>query len=341
LKPKSSAVKSRLAPMVLVLSSQLMAQPAGDLAAHRTESEVKDSVKAALPYLEAKVASTLADGASAPVAFHGEIQMRSLFHKYSGLADSSYLSLARQGFMLGGDDPLLKLAMVVTPGRNTVMWAMAGFTASYSGVNQTSFLAPKDEGFSKYNQHHGGNKKNGVYEDMNAGIAIRTKPASFMLKLGAMNWNEASPLSIWKAQPRMFAWEYLPYEIEEPISEYYGYNIAKGEKVGRAAWNKRPFQGVDFSITDMPGGVTGFFLYGIGSPYDMFERNGMDMAVDLGYAGDEGSIVETGIGDSYRKQLFYRLTKTVTPNHTIGFNNGYVYTSKDIVNAGFKYDFEV
>lgn len=343
MKPKMSSVFSRLAPLVLLLTVPSLAEAAGDVAAHRTEQDVKDSLKAALPFLEDKVASTIKDGASTPVAFHGEAQLRSMFHRYTSLVDSSYLFLARQGFVLGGEEPILKVGMVVTPGRNTVMWAKFGMSASYAGHNQYSFLNPQQSGdnvgHSYVIQHHNANKKVGVFEDMSAGIAIRTKPASFMLKMGAMNWNEASPLSIWKAQPRMFAWEYLPYEIEQPIAEYYKYNIAKGEKVGRAAWNKKPFQGIDFSITDIPGDFTGYFLYGAGDPYDRFERNSMDMAVDLAYEGDEGSIAGTGIGDAYRKHVFYRLSKKFSPELQVGFNNGYIITSTDIVNAGFKYDF--
>ncbi len=338
MKPKSSAVKGRLAPLVLILSSQLMAQAAGDLAAHQTDDEKKESIKAALPFLEAKVASTIMDGASEPIAFEGQAQIRTLYHHYYGLADSSYLGLTRQGLRLGAEDPFLKLGMVVTPGRNTVLWTAMGLMASFPGVNPKSFLGKAsgtyDEGYTPAYQNHASNKSTGVIEDMSAGIAIRTKPASFMLKMGAMNWNESSPLSIWKAQPRMFAWEYLPYEMEEPISEYYGYNIAKGEKAGRAAWNKRAFQGVDFSITDMPGGLSGYVLYGSGMPYDGFDRTGMDMAVDLGYAADEGPVVETGIGDSYRKQLYYRIAKVISPAVQVGFNNGYVYTSSDIIASG-------
>jgi len=39
-----------------------------------------------------------------------------------------------------------------------------------------------------------------IHEDMCAGLAIRTIPASFWLKMGNILWTEASPLTIWKAQ---------------------------------------------------------------------------------------------------------------------------------------------
>ncbi len=353
MKPKLSSVFSRYVPLALLVAIPTLGQPVGDLAAHRTEEEVTDSLRKALPFLEDKVASTIVNGASAPVAFHGEVQFRSNFHNYYNMAENSYLSLTKQGFKLGGDEPVLKLGMIITPSRNTVMYAKASLKASYQGVNTEPFLNPytakydatgykwttPESAWSPVTAHHSDNRGTGIMEDMSAGIAIRTAPASFQLQMGAMNWNEASPLSIWKAQPRMFAWQYLPYESEAPIADYYRENIANGEKTGRAAWNKKAFQGIDFKITNMPGDINGYFMFGFGKPYDMFQRNGMDMAVDLAYEGDGGHIAGTGIGDSYRKHLFYRVTKKFMPELTVGFNNGYIITSSDIIKSGFKYDY--
>ncbi|MDR0305053.1 MAG: hypothetical protein LBH98_09865 [Chitinispirillales bacterium] len=313
--------------------------------AHETDSARIDSLERQLPFLEAKVASTMRNGASAPVTFDGQIQLRSQFHNYGRLKDSSYLYLTRQGVMLNGDNPLVRVGIVASPGRSTTLWTTFGLNAMFSAYNPHQFLEPEGldyDGSWYYDvQHHSsGSAGRGlsVYEDMCAGIAIRTRPASFMLKLGSMNWMEASPLSIWSASPKMFAWEYLPYEEEEPVGNYYSNKITNLEQVGRGVWNKRAFQGIDFSVIDLPWGLRGFFLFGIGNPYDMTHRYHMDMAVDLGYAGDEGSIVESGIGDSYRKFVFYRLSKRLE-NHdiTIGVNNGYVHVNDDIIYAGYNY----
>jgi len=339
-------------PLALLVAIPTLGQPVGDLAAHRTEQEVTDSLRKALPFLEDKVASTIVNGASTPIAFHGEVQFRSYFHKYYNLVDSSYLSLTEQGFKLGGDEQVIKLGMIVTPNRNTVMYARMGLRASYHGVNSNPFLNPytvhNPEGYewkeipsvwSPVPTHHYENKSAGISEDMSAGIAIRTPPASFQLQMGAMNWNEASPLSIWKAQSRMFGWEYLPYESEAPIADYYRENIAIGEKTGRAAWNKKAFQGIDFKVTNLPGDIKGYIMYGVANPYDTYQRNGMDMATDLGFEGDGGHIGGTGIGDSYRKHLFYRVTKKFMPELTVGFNNGYIFTSTDIIRSGYNYNY--
>jgi len=338
----------------LLLCSPSFASVDMMIAAHETDSAKIDSLERRLPFLEAKVASTLRDGSSSPVSFDGILQMRSQFHNYSGLADSSYLTLARQGFVLNSDQPFLRLGMVVSPGRNATAWATLGLNASFPGYNSYSFL--NQNGYTTSNgaigrgwyydfQHHNsGSAGRGVtvYEDLSSGFAVRTRPASFMLKMGSMNWMEASPLSIWGASKKAFAWEYLPYEEEGPIAQYYNYKIASLEQVGRGVWNKKAFQGVDFSVIDLPGGLRGFFLYGSGKPFDMMQRYHIDMATDLGYAGDDagtmGSVVEAGVGDSYRKFIFYRLSKRLENyDVTFGINNGYVRSSSDVVNSGFGY----
>jgi len=329
----------------LLLCSAAFASIDMMIAAHETDSARIDSLERQLPFLEAKVASTMRNGASVPVSLDGQIQVRSQFHNYSGLADSSYLFLTRQGILLNGDQPLMRLGMVVSPGRNTTLWTTVGLNAIFPGYNSYQFLSPAgktwDKGWYYDFQHHSsGSAGRGLisYEDLSAGMAVRTRAASFMAKLGSMNWMEASPLSIWSASPKMFAWEYLPYEEEVPVGNYFSNKITNLEQVGRGVWNKRPFQGVDFSVIDLPWGLRGFFLYGIGNPYDMTHRYHMDMAVDLGYAGDEGSIIESGIGDSYRKFIFYRLSKRLENyDLTFGVNNGYTRSSENAVFAGFEH----
>ena len=340
MKPIKSSVFARLAPLILSISLPLLSQvPVGDLAAHRGDEEVLDSLSKAMPFLGDKVSSTIKNGASQPVAFHGTIQMRSLYTHSYNLADSSFLYLARQGFMLGGDEPVIKLGMIVSPNRNTVLWSTLGLSASYQGVNSNFFLKPNEDGYTYSFQHHNANRSFGVYEDLSAGMAIRTKPISFMLNMGAVNWTEFSPLSVYKAQAKNFAWWYYPYEMEEPISSFYKDNLITGELTGRSAWHKKSFQGINLSLMNAPGDIQFSFLYGSADPYDMYDRASLDMGVDLGYAGDEGGIVETGTGDPYRKSLYYRIAKRFNSALTVGFSNGYVRTNDDIVNAGFKYDY--
>src|SRR6185437_14209184 len=102
-------------------------------------------------------------------------------------------------------------------------------------------------------------------------------------------------LTIWKSQPRTFAWDYLPYEIEQPISRYYEYNIVKGEKSGRAAWNKKAFNGVDLRSIDLPLGFETQLVWAAFERYDNFEREFIDFSNDLGLADSSYDAKQQGI----------------------------------------------
>jgi len=147
-----------------------------------------------------------------------------------------------------------------------------------------------------------------IHEDMGAGIAIRTKAASFWMNMGNIQWVEASPLTIWAGQNRLFAWEFLPYEIEQPIARYYEYNLAKGEKVGRAAWNKREFNGLRFETITLPWNLNLTVMYAKPDKTGHYEREWIDANVDLGYDGDgDFTIRHHGIGESYTHVFHTRL----------------------------------
>jgi hypothetical protein len=156
---------------------------------------------------------------------------------------------------------------------------------------------------------------------MAAGLAIRTVPASFWVRMGNVLWTEASPLTIWKAQPRTFAWDYLPYEIEQPIGRYYEYNIAKGEKRGRAAWNKKAFNGVDFRSIDLPWGFQTALIWADFERYDNFEREYLDYSNDIALAELPNDTKQVGIGDSFRHMYNARIANTkILDNFTLSLN---------------------
>jgi hypothetical protein len=281
-------------------------------------SDRVDRLAGSVDDLEGKVQSTLVSGGSSPVSFSGEARLKVQYHDlgYDApgymLADRSYIQSGWEG-----NDNLFRLGMVARAGRNTVLWAKLGFQHTLVGYHDYSETGtsngPNDDGFLPYQYR---NDKVGnsitIHEDMCAGIAVRTVPASFWVKLGNTLWTEASPLTVWKAQPRTFAWEYLPFEVEQPIARYYEYNIAKGEKSGRAAWNKKPFNGINVESINLPADIYANFVYGTFERYDNFEREYVDFGGDLGYAdGAEGPFPAKGhgMGDSYRHVIHARLAK--------------------------------
>ena len=283
-------------------------------------SDKVDRLAGSVDDIESKVQSTLVSGGSSPISFSGEARLKAQYHDLGFdapgymLADRAYLQSGWEG-----NDNLFRLGMVARAGRNTVLWAKLGFQHTLIGYHDYSNAGSVDssmggKGFLPY-QYRNDKVGNSVtiHEDMLAGIAVRTVPASFWVKMGNALWTEASPLTVWKAQPRTFAWEYLPFEVEQPIARYYEYNIAKGEKSGRAAWNKKPFNGINVESINLPADIYANFVYGTFERYDNFEREYVDFGGDLGYAdGAEGPFPMKGhgIGDSYRHVTHARLAKS-------------------------------
>ncbi len=297
-----------------------------------------DTIELNLDDMESKVRSTLMFGGSSPVSFSGEARVKLQWHNFNVYPD--YLRYDRSYLQSGweGNENMVRVGMVARPGRNTVLWAKLGFQHTMQG-NRHIYDADdlkKGDGFSQMQTRH--DKMNttvSIHEDMNAGIAIRTVPASFWVKLGNTHWTEASPLTIWKSQPRTFAWEYLPFEVEQPIARYYEYNIAKGEKTGRAAWNKKPFNGINIESVNLPANLYFNFLYAAFERFDNFEREYIDFANDIAYGGElNANIKSDGVGDSYRKIFHTRLAAKKFYNElTAGVNINIIDYNEDIVYA--------
>lgn len=283
--------------------------------------EMLDSLGLSKNDLESKVRSTLMFGGSSPVSFSGEARLKVQYHNFS---DSSAPYVQRDKSYLqsnwDGNESFVRIGMVARAGRNTVLWSKIGFQHTLPGFHMNRSKNKNKDDAVNY-PHDKLDESLNIHEDMSAGIAIRTVPASFWLKLGAVHWVEASPLSIWKSQPRTFAWEYLPFEVEQPIARYFEYNIAKGEKAGRAAWNKKAFQGINFESIKLPGDLYFNFVYGNYERYDNFEREYGDLGATLGYSGELTNAKSKGIGDPFRKVFHTRLAATELINKlTPGFN---------------------
>jgi len=295
-----------------------------------------------LDALESKVRSTLLFGGSSPVSFSGEGRLRMQQHDFSTYP--AYLSKDQTWTQANweGNESLLRLGMVVRANRNAILWSKIGFQHTLPG----NFISgAKDaSGFSReQNRHDKSDVTANIHEDMSAGLAIRTIPASFWVRMGNVIWTEASPLTIWKSQPRTFAWDYLPFEVEQPVSRYYEYNIAKGEKSGRAAWNKKPFNGLDLRSIHLPFGLQVAAMYATFERYDNFEREFIDFSNDLGYAGEATEIKQHGIGDSYRHMYHGRIAlEKVVGDITWGINAVGIHYQKDIaLNPFWRTNFEV
>ncbi len=295
--------------------------------------------------LESKVRSTLLFGGSSPVSFSGEARLKITEHDFSKypaylIRDQTWTQANYEG-----NESMLRLAMVVRAGRNAVLWSKMGFQNTLPGIFVNKDAAATDgSGFTREQDRHDKSEVTAnIHEDMAAGIAIRTVPASFWLRMGNVLWTEASPLTIWKSQPRTFAWDYLPFEVEQPVGRYYEYNIAKGEKTGRAAWNKKAFNGVDFRSIDLPANLQLALMWAAFERYDNFEREFIDFSGDLGLADLANDVKQEGIGDSYRHMYHGRLAKDkLFGNLTLGVNLvGIVYQDEIALNQLWRNNFTV
>lgn len=296
---------------------------------HKSDKERLDSLENSLPRMEKKVLSTLLFGGSSPISFTGEVRLKGQYHRYIDYPD--FLFNDQNRFLASGG---FRLGMIVQPGRNLTLWSRLGFSSKYPGhpvrVIDTSAIVET--------HHYLNNKPAHIYEDMCAGIALSTKPASFWLKFGSIIWAEASPFTIWKAEPRAFAWEFLEYEEEQAASAYFESNVAIGEKTGRAAWHKKAFNGINLESLNLPLDFYVNLLYAKFPEFDTYEREYMDFASDLGYAAEElnAVIIETGYGDSYRHVFHTRLAKKIK-SLTLGLNYNAITISDDIIYAQFPY----
>jgi len=281
---------------------------------------------------QSRVGSTKMFGGSSPVSFSGEGRVKIQYHSLTD--EQPWMLWDRSLIQTGyeGNESMFRMGMVARAGRNAVLYSKIGFQNTMPGLVWNN---DKDEDgtYQAQTRHDKMLVTANIHEDMSAGLAIRTVPVSFWLRMGAVNWVEASPFTIWKSQPRTFAWEFLPFEIEQPIARYYEYNIAKGEKAGRAAWHKKAFNGICLESINLPKKFYLDFLYGTFERYDNFEREYIDVAGDRTYT--EGFPLKgTGIGDSYRHIMHLRLAKMKVLNDLIlGFNFNRIDYNENIFNS--------
>lgn len=240
-------------------------------------SEKLDSILQNTDKLEGLVRRSIMNGGTKPVSFAGEADAKMV-------ASSHFVA---PQWMLGdktefkNSNVTLRMAMVAKPHRNLTLWSKLAFNNALLGYPEPTRLAKSgdmtpmtddDSGQAVYTVGNDVGDKRGaiLYEDMAVGMIMSAGPLSFSFKAGGVLWNEMSPLTVWKTQPRMFGWDYLPYELEQSTAMFYDYATVKGFKEGRAAWNKKPFQGLQFESIDLPWNLYFNTFYGF---YEGYNKN--------------------------------------------------------------------
>ncbi|MEK7392108.1 MAG: hypothetical protein AAB214_06035, partial [Fibrobacterota bacterium] len=260
---------------------------------------------------------------SKPVSFSGEALMRFIgtsYDEYPGW-------MSKDAVETKNSLASVRMAMVAAPQRNLRLWSKIAFNHTFMGNN-----SPMDATFGGnyrqtpqtgyYDPH-----SNNLFEDMAAGLMAKTGDVTTHARIGGVLWTEASPLTLWKGQNRMFGWDYVPYELEQSSAQYWEYATIKGEKTGRAAWNKKPFQGINLESIEMPWNLYYTLTYGSFEGFQKFQpyyvntsnTNGLQYTEALGKRvfATKG----LGIGDGFRKATTFRVAKSELPGAiTVGAN---------------------
>jgi len=290
-----------------------------------------DSINAGLDQYESMARRSILSGGSKPVSFAGEAIGRIIGSTYREYPDwmQADATTMKNSFVS------LRLGMVAAPNRNLRLWSKISFNNAMLGstTNASSVYGSRGDslpaGYKRAVTTGEAGSKLGslVYEDMAAGLVAKIGPTTWSAKLGGVLWNELSPLTVWKIQPRIFAWDYLPFELEQSTAQFYDYGTIKGEKSGRAAWNKKPFEGIQIESVELPAGLYANGLFGF---YEGYAKNQPwlvpnDKNTELQYtAGEPARSSATkgiGIADEYRWSYLGRLAKSDLPGGlTVGAN---------------------
>ena len=294
--------------------------------------------------LEEKMSASLIEWYSSPFSIVGESRMKIQYHSFSESPpfmhdDESWIQSGWEA-----NEGLVRLAMGINLGRYGSVVAKVGFQHTLPGnhLNMNSGADPDEPGFEPARSRHDrSDVPIYLHEDMMAAVQLFRKPAALSLRLGGVQWMELSPLTVWTYQPRLFAWDYLPVEINESVEAFYFKNMISGERTGRVAWNKRPFNGIGFTAAQLPPNLNVDLFYGSFYHYDCHEREYTDLQGDLAYYSLQSSVKGAGLGDTYRHVVLGRVQESLKGRRSgdfrIGINVVRLMYDEDVaVNKNFR-----
>jgi hypothetical protein len=328
----AKSISSRTAILAVLASIPGWAQSTPAPVGQEAQKAVLDSIDQSLDAVESQARRSIFSGGSKPVSFAGEALLRFIgtsYDKYPGWMEKDRTE-NKNSFAS------VRVGMVAAPHRTLRLWSKIAFNAAILGYSKPGPGSTAGEGWQStpqtgYFDPH----SNILYEDMSAGLVAKTGPVTTSAKIGGTLWQEASPLTVWKGQPRMFGWDYVPYELEQSNAQYWEYATLKGEKTGRAAWNKKPFQGLMLESVEMPNNWAYSAVYGEYEGFQKWRENvpNPNNTNGLMYTGvDQRTFFTKGLGtgDGYRKTTAVRVSKAELPGAiTLGLNYVGLATDND------------
>lgn len=348
---KQSTIPSDTGVTVIPAPTAIPAPPAA------TANAAPVAADSLAPYRE-RLSDVNLSSASDRVGFSGFLYTRGYGNRYLDMPDYLWPDAARNSM-----DANFTLKVGVNASSFIKAWSMVSFGYDFGGhfQNDKAFLHPRtvtlpgagslpdtvagDMSRAPYLQDK--NREAGrIFEDLSAGLDIRTDPADANIRAGSAMWVEGSPFTIWRRDPRpILAWYYEGYEPEQSSYQYYTQKFFyRQNNLGRLSWPKRPFGGMEMDAFRLP--------WDMGLQVDFAQpTNMLPTKTDGNTYNAPGDAEALGSINSLGQMYYGRLTKkTVFAGLTAGLNVLWVQLPDDIINQtvysttstttqGFRYQF--
>jgi hypothetical protein len=339
--------------------------PADTTAAGGTDALPPPLSVTAVPDSEVRIQEALSDvnlsHAMERVGFSGIIYTRGFNQHYFDMPEFLWPDAARTSM-----DANFTLKVGVNASSFLKAWSMVSFGYDFAGHFQndksTTHINPVNLGdlsggatvldtltsdYSRAPYLQDKNRESArIFEDLSAGVDIRTEPVDANLRAGSAMWVEGSPFTIWKRDPRpKLAWYYETYEPEQSSYQYYTQKFFyRRNDLGRLSWPKKAFGGIEADAFRMPGD------FGLQVDF-MQPANMLPSKTDGNTYNAPGDAEALGSINSMGQLYFARLTKQkVFGGLIVGANMLWVQLPEDIINQtiysttstasqGFRYQF--
>jgi hypothetical protein len=289
------------------------------------------------------------------VAFSGLMYNRIFNHQY--LKFPANLGSDAAGNSIDANFTL-KVAINASP--LIKVWSMLSFGYDFGGhfLNEKSDLHPRESNLPDFGDvvdpvtgeltrtpYVQDKNREGarVFEDLMAGVDIRTQPVDANVRAGGTLWMQGSPL--WKRDPRQHpAWYFESYEPEQSSAQYYTQKFYyRRNDLGRASWPKKAFGGMELDAFKLPANMS--LQFDFAQPSNMLPTK-TDGNVNS-HAGDAEALTSiNSIGQMYYGRVARR---QVFKDMTVGLNALWIEIPTDVINQnvfspnapqGFKFQFK-
>ncbi|HSQ42778.1 MAG TPA: hypothetical protein VLM37_10905 [Fibrobacteraceae bacterium] len=302
-----------------LLCLSMVSMAAAPVTTSQQEEQLK-TVSSRLDSLGEYASSTTNSKDDLPVSMSGDIFVRLKDLDYFHTSKVFNYDKART-WVDGG----LDLALAAYPNTYVSLWTTFFMPFDFSGwyTNKTatnpntgSYFYDLPERMSYH--HHIDLYGPSIWEELTAGVDLRSAYFGAMFKAGGVLWVHSSPLTVWEREtyPR-FPSVYETFEEERTVSTYYKEKMFRPVKEGgRAFWTNRSFGGIMLDIYKLPFNMTGHILISQPKDADQGTRDGLTL-----WAGQYGDEEMAGTlnyrGDVYNVRL---AKEKIGPGLTLGAN---------------------